>query len=48
MSRTEPNNNSIHDGIEHEPGGGKVQINPADTLLPGSGRSIGDEDGKNI
>ena len=47
MSETEPSNNSIHDGIEHEPGG-KVLIDPADTLLPSSGRSIGDEDGKNI
>jgi hypothetical protein len=48
MSKTEPNNNSIHDGIEHESGGGKGLIDPADTLLPSSGRSIGDEDGKNI
>jgi nicotinamidase-related amidase len=33
MSKTEPNNNYIHDGIEHEPGGGKALINPEDTLL---------------
>jgi nicotinamidase-related amidase len=33
MSKTEPNNNYIHDGIEHEPDGGKALINPADTLL---------------
>jgi nicotinamidase-related amidase len=30
---TEPNTNSIRDGIEHEPGGGKALINPADTAL---------------
>jgi nicotinamidase-related amidase len=29
----EPNTNSIKDGIEHEPGGGKALINPADTLM---------------
>jgi len=33
MSTTESNQNSIHDGIEHEPGGGKALINPADTLF---------------
>jgi hypothetical protein len=29
----EPNTNSIKDGIDHEPGGGKALINPAGTLL---------------
>lgn len=29
----EPSNNPIHDGIEHEPSGGKALINPADTVL---------------
>ena len=33
MSATETNPNSIRDGIEHDPGGGKALINPADTLL---------------
>jgi len=33
MSNTEVNTNSIRDGIEHEPGGGKALINPSDTLL---------------
>jgi nicotinamidase-related amidase len=33
MTKIEPNSNSIQDGIEHEPGGGKALINPADTLL---------------
>ena len=30
---SEPNTNSIRDGIEHDPGGGKALINPADILL---------------
>jgi len=25
--------NSIHDGIEHEPGGGKALLDPTDTAL---------------
>jgi nicotinamidase-related amidase len=29
----EPNLNSIQDGIEHEPGGGRALINPTDTVL---------------
>jgi len=33
MSKSEPNVNSIRDGIEHEPTGGAALINPADTLL---------------
>src|SRR5215469_9200067 len=33
MSKIASNGNSIHDGIEHEPGGGKALINPADALL---------------
>ena len=33
MSNDEVNTNSIRDGIEHEPGGGRALINPADTLL---------------
>ena len=30
---TEINNNQIRDGIEHEPGGGRALINPADAVL---------------
>jgi len=33
MAQQSSNGNSIHDGIEHAPGGGKALINPADTLL---------------
>ena len=33
MSKIEANGNSIRDGIEHDPGGGKALINPSDTLL---------------
>jgi len=33
VSNIQVNTNSIHDGIEHEPGGGKALINPSDTLL---------------
>ena len=33
MSKSEPNVNSIRDGIEHELTGGAALINPADTLL---------------
>lgn len=29
----EPSGNQIHDGIEHEPSGGKALINPADTVI---------------
>jgi len=25
--------NAIHDGIEHEPGGGKALLDPTDTIL---------------
>ena len=33
MANPEPSNNSIRDGIEHEPGGGRALINPSDALL---------------
>ena len=33
MAKAEVNGNSIHDGIEHAPGGGKALINPNDVLL---------------
>lgn len=33
MSNPGPSTNPIRDGIEHDPGGGKALINPADTLL---------------
>lgn len=33
MAQQSSNGNSIRDGIEHAPGGGKALINPADTLL---------------
>ena len=33
MSQLHANSNSIHNRIEHEPGGGEALINPADTLL---------------
>ena len=33
MSKVEANTNSIKDGIEHEPGGGKALIHPADTVI---------------
>src|SRR5262245_58747368 len=31
--RFEPSGNSIHDGLDHEPSGGKALINPADAVL---------------
>ena len=33
MTKHEPSTNPIRDGIEHDPGGGKALINPADVLL---------------
>ena len=33
MATFEASTNPIHDGIEHEPGGGKALIDPADTLF---------------